>query len=154
MTTSSTQPKTTYYDNLKQLMRETGFPLYQCRQALDKAEGNLEESKRILKTELGNFISTESRNLKEFVIGSYLHHDRKVGVLVKLCAETDFCTRTDEFINLANTIAMLIAGFKPGSIKELLEVPTDETGMTVGQKIDELSRKTKEQIKIDSWFGF
>ncbi|NIR31281.1 MAG: elongation factor Ts, partial [Gammaproteobacteria bacterium] len=53
------------------------------------------------------------REAREGVVESYIHHSRKVGVLVELNCETDFVARTDDFQELARDLAMHIAASDP-----------------------------------------
>ena len=43
------------------------------------------------------------------MIGSYIHHNSRIGVLVEVNCETDFVARTDDFRNLVKSIAEHIA---------------------------------------------
>jgi len=49
------------------------------------------------------------------IIDSYIHN-RRIGVLVELYAESDYATRTDEFKTLVKGIAMHIAASSPLSV--------------------------------------
>jgi len=56
----------------------------------------------------------------ERVIHSYVHNGR-IGVLIELAAETDFCIRTPEFQEFAHEIVLHIAASEPDSVASLLE---------------------------------
>ena len=49
------------------------------------------------------------REAKEGVIGSYIHSNQKIGVLVELLCETDFVARNEDFKAFAKDLAMHIA---------------------------------------------
>jgi elongation factor Ts len=51
-------------------------------------------------------------------IGSYIHGDGKIGVLVELGCESDFAARTEEFSELMHDIAMQIAAADPKFIRK------------------------------------
>jgi elongation factor Ts len=53
------------------------------------------------------------RAASEGVIGSYIHFNGKVGVLVEVNCETDFVARTDDFQALAKDLALHIASARP-----------------------------------------
>ncbi|MGH9856718.1 MAG: elongation factor Ts, partial [Acidobacteriota bacterium] len=53
------------------------------------------------------------RETHEGVIGSYVHSNHKVAVLVALLCETDFVARNEKFQELARNIAMHIAAMDP-----------------------------------------
>ena len=53
------------------------------------------------------------RETKQGGIFSYVHHNNSLGVLLELNCSTDFVARSDTFRQLANDIAMQIAGVAP-----------------------------------------
>jgi elongation factor Ts len=53
------------------------------------------------------------RTLGGGIIHSYIHSNKKVGVLLELNCETDFVASNEEFVNLANDLALHIAGMAP-----------------------------------------
>src|SRR5947208_310756 len=53
----------------------------------------------------------------EGLIGTYLHHDGKIGVLVELNCETDFVARTEHFKALARDLAVHIAATNPLAVR-------------------------------------
>jgi len=64
------------------------------------------------------------RSAKEGMITSYIHHNRRVGVLLELNCETDFVARTDQFEELAKDIAMHIAMANPQYVSKA-DVPQE-----------------------------
>jgi elongation factor Ts len=53
------------------------------------------------------------RETREGTIGSYVHTNGKIGVLVEVQCETDFVSRNDTFQQLARDLAMHIAAAAP-----------------------------------------
>jgi elongation factor Ts len=78
------------------------------------------------------------RAASEGQIASYIHHNGKVGVMVELNCETDFVARTDDFKNLAKTIAEHIAAAAP------LAVDKDAVPQ---EKVDKERRIFEEQVR-------
>jgi elongation factor Ts len=101
-------------DQLKQLRQETGISLAECRKALEEAKGNLEKAKVILK-KWGQKIAGEKaeREAKEGIIETYLHPNKKVGVILDIRSESDFVAKSPEFQKLAHEICLQIAAMKP-----------------------------------------
>ena len=58
------------------------------------------------------------REASEGWIGSYVHHDGSVAVLVELNSETDFVAKNDEFVAFANSLAEIAVTRDPGSTEE------------------------------------
>jgi len=99
---------------VKKLREKTQAPVVECKFALEKAQGNLEEAEKILRKRGIEVAQKKSgRKAKEGVISSYIHHNGKVGVLVELNCETDFVARNQEFREFGKNIAMHIAAFSP-----------------------------------------
>ncbi len=99
---------------LKQLREETKVSLEKCKKALEDAQGDLEKAKEILKKEgIKTAEKKKERQTKAGIIESYVHTNKKIGVLVKLAAETDFVVKNQLFSELAHNIAMQIAAMNP-----------------------------------------
>jgi elongation factor Ts len=64
------------------------------------------------------------RQASEGVIGSYVHFNGRIAVLVELNSETDFVARTDDFQQLAKELAMHIASANPVAVNAE-DVPAD-----------------------------
>ena len=65
------------------------------------------------------------REAREGIIGHYIHHSQRVGVLVELNCETDFVARNELFQNLAKDLAMHIAMMNPRYVSAE-EIPAEE----------------------------
>ena len=61
----------------------------------------------------------------EGLIGSYVHMNGKIGVLVEVNSETDFVARTDEFKELVKNLAMQVAASNPRYLKSE-EIPAED----------------------------
>ena len=101
-------------DQLKQLREETGVSFLECKNALEEAKGDIEEAKKILR-EKGKEISHNKslRKTEQGIIESYLHPGGKIGVLLEICCESDFVTKSEEFKKIAHEICLQIAATKP-----------------------------------------
>ena len=82
------------------------------------------------------------------IIDSYIHN-RRIGVLVELYAESDYATRTDEFKTLVKGIAMHIAASSPLSVASLLEQPyIKDPACNVGQLLAKISSSLRERVSV------
>src|SRR5438552_18240753 len=96
-----------------------------CKKALEETDGDLEKAVDVLRTKgAAKADKRAEHEASEGVIGSYVHHDGSVGVLVELNSETDFVARTDDFKALAKDIAIHIAAAKPIAVR-IEDVPAD-----------------------------
>lgn len=99
---------------VKKLRETTGAPMMECKGALEKANGNLEEAMKILRTQgLAEAKKKQQRETKDGTIFSYIHPGAKLGVLVEINCETDFVAKNAEFQELGKNIAMQIAASNP-----------------------------------------
>jgi len=99
------------------LRDKTGAGFMDCKKALEEANGDIEKAVEILKKKgIAKAAKKATRTASEGLIGSYIHHGGKIGVLVEVSCETDFVARTDEFQEFAHNIAMQIAATNPVAI--------------------------------------
>jgi elongation factor Ts len=111
---------------VKELRNITDAPMMECKQALAKANGDMKEALKILRTQgLATAKLKSTRETKEGAVYSYIHMDGKIGVLVEVNCETDFVARTDGFKELCKDIAMHIAASAPLYISRE-DVPEDK----------------------------
>lgn len=106
-------------DNIKELREQTGISISECKKALEESGGDFEKAKEILR-KLGKEIAGKksSREVKQGLIDSYIHPNKKVGVLIDIRCETDFVAKSDSFKDLAHEICMHIAAMKPLYLNE------------------------------------
>ncbi|HHY35558.1 MAG TPA: translation elongation factor Ts [Firmicutes bacterium] len=110
---------------IKELRARTGSGMMDCKRALEETGGDMDKAVDYLRKKgLATAEKKSGRAAEEGVIESYIHHNRRVGVLVELKCETDFVARTDQFLELAKEIAMHIAWANPQYISRD-EVPRD-----------------------------
>jgi len=109
-----------------ELRAKTDAPMMECKKALTEAEGNMERAEEILRVKLGGKASkAASRITAEGVITA--HVAGNVGALVEINCETDFVTKNDEFLALANACAKLVAEHNPADVAALSALPLGET---------------------------
>lgn len=111
---------------IKKLRESTGAGMMEVKKALEDAGWDEEKAVQLLR-ERGALKAAKkaSREAREGVIGHYIHHNQRVGVLLELNCETDFVARNELFQNLAKDLAMHIAMAAPRCVS-LEEVPEEE----------------------------
>ena len=108
-----------------ELRARTGAGMMDCKKALEETDGDLEKAVDVLRTKgAAKADKRAGREASEGVIGSYVHFDGSVGVLVELNSESDFVARNDEFRHLAHEIAVHIAAAEPRYLRRE-DVPAD-----------------------------
>ena len=103
---------------VKELREKTGAGIMDWKAALQEANGDMEKAIEILKKKgVAKAAKKAGREASEGLIGSYIHHGGKIGVLIEVNCETDFVAKTDEFKNLVNELAMQVAAANPLFVK-------------------------------------
>jgi len=99
---------------VKKLRDRAGAGMMECKKALEESSGDIEKAIKILQKS-GSKIADKKcgRDTAEGCIGSYIHSNGKIGVLVEVNCETDFVAKGDEFMELAHNLAMHIAASNP-----------------------------------------
>jgi elongation factor Ts len=118
---------------IKQLRERTNAPMMDCKKALTETDGDMDKAIDFLRKKgLAGAKKRAGRIAAEGVVGSYIHGEGRIGVLVELNCETDFVARTDQFKALVKEIAMQIAASSP------LCVTREEVGAAELEKEQEI----------------
>ncbi|HWN42364.1 MAG TPA: translation elongation factor Ts, partial [Thermoanaerobaculia bacterium] len=103
---------------VKQLRERTGAGMMDCKSALTETKGDMESAVDYLRKKgLSAAAKKAGRVAAEGAVGSYIHGNGKIGVLVEVNCETDFVARTEEFQELVRDIAMHIAAAEPRAVR-------------------------------------
>ena len=72
------------------LRKRTGAPMMDCKKALQEASGDMDRAVDVLRKKgLQSADAKATRDVKEGMIFSYIHHDAKLGVLAEVACETE-----------------------------------------------------------------
>jgi elongation factor Ts len=137
-------------EQIKQLRQKTNISVMECKQALEKAEGDEKKALKILeKSGQRKALKKSERETKQGLIEAYIHNKGKIGVILELNCETDFVAKNNQFKELAHDLAMHIAAMNPQDRKELLGQPfIKDEEKTIEDLINETIAKLGENIKI------
>lgn len=99
---------------VKELRQRTGIGVMECKKALKESKGDIEKAIVILRKKgYARAKDKMSRDTAEGIVGSYIHLNGKIGVLIEVNCESDFVSRNDEFKELVKNIAIHIAASAP-----------------------------------------
>lgn len=137
-------------DQIKQLREETEVSISECRKALTEAKGNLQKAKEILKEWGKDFARKKTeKEVKQGIIESYIHSNKKIGAMIELCCETDFVAKSSDFQKLAHELALQITAINPSEENSLLDqLWIKDQAKTIKDLIDEHVAKLGENIII------
>ena len=103
--------------DVSELRSRTGAGMMDCKKALQETDGDLGKAAEYLRKKgMASAEKRAGRVASEGVIGSYVHFNSKVGVMVELNCETDFVARTDDFQALAKDVALHVASMNPMAV--------------------------------------
>ncbi|GAB61589.1 MAG: elongation factor Ts [Candidatus Jettenia sp.] len=104
--------------SITKLRELTGAGILECKGALDEVKGDFEKALDIIKKKgFAKAAKKEQRATAEGRIGSYIHTNGKLGVLVELNCETDFVAKNDVFQQFLKDLCMQVAATKPIAVK-------------------------------------
>src|SRR5262245_2784602 len=99
---------------VSELRNRTGAGMMDCKKALEETGGDLDKAVELLRSKgAAKAEKRAGRQTKEGMIGTYIHHNGKIAVLVELNCETDFVARTEDFQQLGKWIAEHVAAASP-----------------------------------------
>lgn len=132
-------------EQIQKLREQTSASMSDVKKALEEADGNEEKAIAILQ-ERGKVIAGKksSREVKEGSIFSYIHQNKRIGVLMILRCETDFVAKTAEFNVLGQDISMHIAAMNPQAVKK--EDAQEGEALLNQQFVKDLSKTIEEMI--------
>jgi elongation factor Ts len=102
---------------VKELRDATGAGMMECKKALQESGGDIEKAIDLLRVKgAAKAAKRSGREAREGAIGSYIHTNGRIGVLIEVNCETDFVARNDQFQTLVRELAMHIAAMNPVAI--------------------------------------
>jgi elongation factor Ts len=136
-------------DQIKQLREETGVSISECKKALEQTNGDFDKAKELLRKWGKEFAKKKTtRTSEQGIIESYIHINKKVGVLLDLRCETDFVAKNPDFQKLAHELCLQIAAVNPEEIPLLEQSWIKDETKTVKDLIDSYVAKIGENIIV------
>ncbi len=133
---------------VKELRDRTGVSMGKCKEALDKASGDMNEAIDILrKAGMASAVKKEGRETNEGLIGAA--EGAHAVALVEVNAETDFVTQNEKFKQFLKDVAQQAADSKPATLDALLAMPySKDPSLTVDQYRALVMQSLGENIQI------
>jgi len=120
-----------------ELRAKTDAPMMECKKALTEAEGDMVKAEELLRVKLGTKAGkAASRVTAEGVVTSFV--SGTTGAMIEVNCETDFVTKNDSFLALANAAAKLVAEHNPADLVALGELPYSQDGF--GPTLEEVRK--------------
>ncbi len=110
-----------------ELRGKTDAPMMECKRALTEADGDLAKAEEILRVKLGSKAGKAAgRVTSEGVVTCAM--TATGGALLEVNCETDFVTKSDSFLGMANAAVGLIAKHNPADVAALGGLPYSQDG--------------------------
>jgi len=110
-----------------ELRGKTDAPMMECKKALTEAEGDMARAEEILRVKLGSKAGkAAARVTAEGVI--VLGTSGDASAMLEVNCETDFVTKNDSFLAMANAAAALVALHNPADVAALSALPYSQDG--------------------------
>lgn len=104
---------------VKKLREQTGVGILECKKAIAEADNDYEKAEELLRKKgFEKAKAKASRATNQGAIGSYIHTNGRIGVLLELGCETDFVAKNQDFLALQKDLTMQIAAMSPRYISE------------------------------------
>jgi len=131
--------------DVNKLRKATGAGMMDCKKALVEAEGDFDNAIAILRKK-GQKIAEKraDRDSSEGAVVSKINDANNKGVVVSLNCETDFVSKNDSYVEMANKMGDI--AINTNSKEEFLAADFD--GMTVAEKLIEQTGVIGEKIEI------
>ena len=132
-----------------ELRAKTDAPMMECKKALTEAEGDMAKAEELLRVKLGTKAGkAASRVTAEGVVTRFV--SGTTGAMIEVNCETDFVTKNDSFLALANAAAKLVAEHNPVDLAALGALPysQDSFGPTLEEVRKGLIGKIGENMSF------
>jgi elongation factor Ts len=110
-----------------ELRGKTDAPMMECKKALTEADGDMAKAEELLRVKLGSKAGkAAARITAEGVVTICV--DANIGAMLEVNCETDFVTKNDSFLALANAAAKLVATQNPMDVAALGSLAYSQDG--------------------------
>src|SRR5277367_4812563 len=105
-------------NQVRELREKTGAGIMDCKRALSEAAGDLDKAVVWLREKgIAAAAGRAGRVASEGTVGSYIHAGGKLGVLIEVNCETDFCAKSEAFQALVKELAMQVVASNPRCVR-------------------------------------
>ena len=140
---------------IKKLREETGVSIQECKKALEESKGNINLAKEFLKKRGIKLAQKKSgKETNQGIIESYVHPNKKIGVLLELHCETDFVAKNPDFQKLAHELCLQVAAINPEEIPLFEQSWIRDETKTIKDLIQEYITKLGENINLKKFIRY
>ena len=132
---------------VKELREKTGAGMMDAKKALVEVDGDMDKAMELLRQKgMASADKKMGRIAAEGRVGSFV--SSSVGAMIEVNCETDFVAKNEEFIELTNNLAELVATANPADVDALLVTVCPKCGKTVEEALKEKIASIGEKITV------
>ncbi len=132
---------------VKELRDKTGAGMMAAKNALVEVDGDMEKAMEVLRQKgIASAEKKMGRIAAEGRIASYI--DDSCGAMIEVNCETDFVAKNDEFIELTNGLAEMVAKMNPADVAALEAMTCPKCGKAISEVLKEKISSIGEKITI------
>ncbi len=132
---------------VKELRDKTGAGMMDAKKALVEVDGDMDKAMELLRQKgIASADKKMGRIAAEGRVGSYV--SASVGAMIEVNCETDFVAKNEEFIELTNNLAELVATANPADVDALLATTCPKCGKVVEEALKEKIASIGEKITV------
>ena len=132
---------------VKELREKTGAGMMAAKNALVEVDGDMDKAMEVLRQKgIASAEKKMGRIAAEGRIGSYV--DSSCGAMIEVNCETDFVAKNDEFIELTNGLAEMVAKMNPADVAALEAMTCPKCGKLISEVLKEKISSIGEKITI------
>jgi elongation factor Ts len=136
------------------LRKMSGQGMMDCKKALTEADGDIDKAMEILRKKgLATLSKRAARETNEGLVVGKISEDGKSAAMATLCCETDFVSKSDDFVEAAGVLAdYALACESEGGVESILESSLD--GKKFGDVLTDLVSKTGEKTEVGDYVKY
>ncbi|PHS24800.1 MAG: elongation factor Ts [Methylophaga sp.] len=134
---------------VKQLRERTGSGMMECKKALVASNGDIEVAiEEMRKSGLAKADKKSDRIAAEGIIVIETSADGKNAAMIEVNSETDFVTKSEDFMAYVNALSVVVLDAKPADLEALMALPMNDAGESVEVVRQALVAKMGENIQV------
>lgn len=138
---------------VKELRDKTGAGMMAAKNALVEVDGDMDKAMEVLRQKgIASAEKKMGRIAAEGRIASYV--DASCGAMIEVNCETDFVAKNEEFIELTNGLAEMVAKMNPADVAALEAMDCPKCGKAISEVLKEKIASIGEKITIRRFIRF
>ena len=134
---------------VKELRERTGSGMMECKKELVASNGDVDVAiEEMRKSGMAKADKKSGRIAAEGIVVIETSEDGKSAVMIEINSETDFVTKSEDFMGFVNTLKVAVLEAQPADLEELKALVLNDAGESVEVVRQTLVSKIGENIQI------